>query len=286
MMRNALKRLLPQPVKAWVRRVLARPSVYYGRKALQTYREWLFKSYKPKYLANKADLMKDFAMHESLFESSTENFKEIVAPYVSEFRWSLGRLYNGAFVSIDPELYYSMIRRYRPNLIIEIGAGNSTHFATDAIRKNHSGRIISIDPEPRRALPESVDHILAKVEDVSLDLFSELKGNDILFIDSSHTTAEARYHCEHILPRLDKGVVIHHHDFTFPYEIYYGDDPVEFGEPDVLLEFYAANRDKFEALVCASYVRYREPELVNRLIKSYKWNPLRIPGSLWVRKQS
>ena len=255
MIRNVVKKIVPQSARAKFRAFLAKPSVHYLRKALQTYRKWLFKSYKSKYQADRAHLMKDFAVHEGLFESSAENFKEIVAPYVSEFRWSLGRLYNGAFVSIDPELYYSMIRRYRPNLIIEIGSGHSTQFATDAIARNQSGRIISIDPEPRRALPESVDHKLAKVEDVSLDLFSELKENDILFIDSSHTTEEARYHCEHILPTLARGVVIHHHDFMFPYDIYFGDDPELFGEPDVLLEFYTANRDKFEALVCESYVR-------------------------------
>ena len=82
-----------------------------------------------------------------------------------------------------------------------------------------------------------------------------------------------------------QGVVIHHHDFTFPYDIYYGDDPLEFAEPDVLLDFYAARIDAFEILVCASYVRYVDPQLVNRLIKSYRWNKRRVPASLWVRKR-
>ncbi|QLQ06211.1 MAG: class I SAM-dependent methyltransferase [Anaerolineae bacterium] len=113
-----------------------------------------------------------------------------MTPYVSEFKWSVGKLYNGAFVSIDPELYYSMVRHYRPNLIIEIGSGHSTHFAADALQKNRAGRIISIDPEPRRTLPRGVEHIQARVEDVGRDIFANLHANDILFIDSSHTAEE------------------------------------------------------------------------------------------------
>jgi hypothetical protein len=285
MMRGLIKKILPQFVEEKVKDILQQPSLYYMRRTVQTYREWLFKSYSPKYQVDEAPLMKSFCQYESLFESSADNFKEIVTQYVSEFRWSVGRIYNGSFVSIDPELYYSVIRHYRPGLIIEVGSGHSTHFAADALRMNRGGRIISIDPEPRTSLPQTVNHMRAKVEDVSTDMFADLQENDILFIDSSHTAEEAHYHCRQILPRLGKGAIIHHHDFTFPYEIYYGDDPLVFGEPDVLLDFYAANRDAFEVLVCASYVRFLAPQLVRRLITSYRWNPRRIPGSLWVRKQ-
>lgn len=285
MMRNLVEKMLPQFVKARVKDILRQPSLYYKLRTVQTYRDWLFRSYNPKYQVDEAALMEDFSQYESLFESSVENFEAIVTPYVSEFRWSMGRIYSGAFVSIDPELYYSVIRHYRPSLIIEVGSGHSTHFAADALRMNQGGRIISIDPEPRRTLPRSVNHMQAKVEEVSTDIFTDLRENDILFIDSSHTTEEARYHCKQILPRLGKGVIIHHHDFTFPYDIYYRDDPLVFGEPDVLLGFYAANKDAFEVLVCASYVRFLDPQLVRRLIKSYRWNTRRIPGSLWVRKQ-
>lgn len=284
-MRNLVKKMLPQFVQARVKDILRHPSLYYMRRTVHTYREWLFKSYSPKYQADEAAFMENFSQHESLFESSVENFKAIVTPCVSEFAWSVGRIYNGAFVSIDPELYYSVIRHYRPSLIIEIGSGHSTHFAADALRMNRGGRIISIDPEPRRTLPQSVTQMQAKVEDVGTDIFADLQANDILFIDSSHTAEEARYHCKQILPRLRKGVIIHHHDFMFPYHIYYRDDPLVFGEPDVLLDFYAANEDAFRVLVCASYVRFLDPQLVRRLIKSYRWNTRRIPGSLWARKR-
>lgn len=281
-----LKRILPQPLKERVKHIIAQPSFCYLRAAAKTYRQWLCRTYSPRYQADRAPLMRNFADYEALFEASESNFEAVITPYVSEFKWFVGRVYNDAFVSIDPELYYSMIRQYKPNLIIEIGSGHSTHFAMDAIRMNQTGHVISIDPKPRRSLPRSVEHIKAKVQDVGADVFEALGENDVLFIDSSHTTEEALYHCQQILPNLAKGVIVHHHDFTYPYEICYQDDPVIFGEPHVLLEFYDANKDSFEIVVSASYTRFRNPQLVNRLIKSYRWNPLRVPGSLWTRKKS
>ena len=286
MILNLARKILPQSIRRRVRHVLAHPSFFYAQMAARVYRQWLHKTYPPKYQVDKVPMMRNFSDYETLFEASEANFEAVVTPYVSEFRWFVGRIYNEAFVSIDPELYYSMIRQYKPNLITEIGSGHSTHFAMDAVKKNQKGHIISIDPEPRRSLPKSIEHIQAKVEDVSTGIFAALGENDILFIDSSHTAEEALYHCQQILPNLGKGVIIHHHDFTYPYEIYYLGDPVAFGEPDVLLEFYNTNTDLFEIVVSASYVRFRNPQLVNRLIKSYRWNPLRVPGSLWTRKKS
>jgi hypothetical protein len=230
--------------------------------------------------------MSDYSDYAPLFRASESHFETIVLPYVPEFKWFVGKIYNDNFVSVDAELYYSVVRRYSPNVIAEIGSGHSTQFALDAIRVNQRGRIVSIDPEPQRNLPKGVEHIRAKVEDVNRHIFAVLGENDVLFIDSSHTTEEARYHCQEILPNLSQGVIVHHHDFTFPYVCYYHDDPVLFGEPDVLLKYYKANEDSFDILVSASYVRFRNPDLVNRMVKSYRWNPLRIPGSLWVRKRS
>jgi hypothetical protein len=260
-------------------------SLYYATRAAEIVRERLFTRYPVKYQVDKAPLRKDFADYEVLFTESEHNFEAIISPYASEFSWFLGRIYNGAFESIDAELYYAMIRKYRPHLVIEVGSGHSTHFAMDALKRNGSGRMVSIDPKPRIGLPEGVEHTEARVEDIDADVFKNLNENDILFIDSSHLGQEALYHCGQIMPNLGAGVIIHHHDFTYPYSIYYGDDPVRWGEPDVLLRFFMDNRESFEVIVCASYVRFKNAELVNRFIKSYRWNPRRIPGSLWTRKK-
>lgn len=269
-----------------VKHFLKSPSIYYARRTMAICRDRLLGTHPPEYQVDKAPFINNYRKYEPLFRNSEQRFEAIIAPYISEFRWSLGRIYNGAFVSIDPELYYSIIRKYQPNLIIEVGSGHSTHFAMDAIKRNQTGYIISIDPEPQRSLPAGVEHKQMKIENVDLDIFKTLCKNDILFIDSSHTTEETKYHCERILPSLNTGVIVHHHDFTFPFRIYYCNDPTIYSEPDVLLKFYTDNTEAFEVIVCASYVRYKNFGLVNRLIKSYTWNSRRIPGSLWTRKST
>ena len=55
--------------------------------------------------------------------------------------------HNSMFGPGDAEAYYSMIRRFRPKRIIEIGGGNSTLIAHLAVTKN-SGRVEHICVEP------------------------------------------------------------------------------------------------------------------------------------------
>ncbi len=222
--------------------------------------------------------------YEDLFENAEENFKEIVIPFNSEFRWLIGRVYNGTFEAVDVETYYSVVRKYRPKLIIEIGSGHSTYFALDAIKKNGCGSIISITLEPRRRLPKCVKFIQSRVEEVDINIFKRLNENDILFIDSSHITEEALYHIKEILPILNSGVIIHHHDILYPYKHHHKNDPTIFAEPDVILNFYLENKNDYKIITSASYVAYRNLELVKKSVKSFNWDLTRCPGSLWVRK--
>lgn len=256
---------------------------HYLQRMARMYRLRLFKNYPP-YRGKGMPLVPKFSRYEILFKSSEKNFERVITPYLQEFKWSIGRLYNASFESVDAELYYSMIRKYQPHLIIEIGSGYSTYFAGDALKKNGFGEIVCIDPEPRRNLPKKVRHVVQKVEKVDLAVFRKLAKNDILFIDSSHATEEAKYHVNKILPSLEKGVLVQHHDFFFPYALYWQNNRKTFGEPNVLLDFYWENQKCFQMVVCNSYVRDKNPELVSKLIKSFTWEPTRLPGSLWTRK--
>jgi len=234
-------------------------------------------------------LLDEYEKYESLFERAGENFKEIITPFTSEYKWLIGRIYNGFFQSVDVELYFSVIRKYQPKLLIEIGSGHSTYFALDAMKKNGRGNIISIDPEPRVRLSKHVKHIGSKVEEVNVNIFKKLSENDIVFIDSSHTTEEAAYHTEEILPILSSGVIIHHHDIFYPYRAYQSNNPTVFGEPDVVLNFYLENRSFYEIITSSSYVVYRNLNLVKDIVRSFDWNSHRsyrmLPSSLYVRKR-
>jgi len=273
------KRFVPKPVRGMYWSFLNYPIVYYTKRTLAMY----FKSGQQDLLP--VTLLDSYKEYEHLFSDCEKNFQTIVMPYIHEFKWLLGRVYNGEFESVDVELYYSCIRKYQPNFIIEIGSGHSTCFALDAIKKNGKGNIICIDPEPRRKLPKYVKHIKSKVEDVDIDIFKTLGSNDILFIDSSHTTQEAVYHTKEILPSLNPGVIIHHHDFLYPYNVYHQNNSTVFGEPDVLLRFYMDNKESYKIITSASYVRYRNLGLTKKLIKSFNWDSGRIPGSLWTKKE-
>ena len=277
-MRNSYKKYIPLCIRNIVREFLNISGFYYARKTLSMYNEG------GKHGVCKRPILDNYKEYEGLFEKAEENFMEIIAPFRSEFRWQIGRIYNGTFESVDVETYYSVIRKYKPRLIIEIGSGHSTWFALDAMKRNGRGSIISISVEPRRKLPKCVEYIQSRVEDVDSSIFKRLDKDDILFIDSSHTTEEATYHIKEILPVLKSGLIIHHHDILYPYRHYHQDNATIFGEPDVILDFYLKNGDDYKIITSTSYVPYRNPELVKELVKSFNWDLTRCPGSLWARK--
>src|SRR5215831_8943915 len=67
---------------------------------------------------------------------------------------------NDQFSHSDASLYFSLIRRFRPSRIVEVGAGHSTKLAARAVRANGSGRILCIDPHA----PAWLDRLDAPIE--------------------------------------------------------------------------------------------------------------------------
>lgn len=280
-----LKNYIPSAILREISAIYFYPRVIFLRRALRLYYLKLIKSREKIDLKGTYPTMPNFKEYEEMFVNSYDNYCRIVTPFISEFNWFIGRLYNFWFQTVDAELYYSIIRYYRPRTIVEIGSGYSTFFAMDAVKANEDyGKVICIDPEPRRDLPENCEKIKAKVEDIDTDIFRNLKENDILFIDSSHTTEEAMYHTREILPILQKGVICHHHDFFFPFSIYFRNDKTLFKEPDLLLDFYRNNRNSFEVISSNSYIAYLDRSLLEELIKSYRYPTTIVPNSLWARK--
>lgn len=123
---------------------------------------------------------------------------------------------------------YGMIMLNKPKHIIEIGSGFSTSVMLDTNEHcfNNEINIECIEPRPQRLkeLLKESDNILIHendLQEMSLDLFSKLEPNDILFIDSSHvmkTGSDVSYELFEILPMLPKGVYIHFHDVFWPFE--------------------------------------------------------------------
>lgn len=128
----------------------------------------------------------------------------------------------------DAAALYGMIMLNKPKHIIEIGSGFSTSVILDTNEYcfNNEINIECIEPRPKRLkdlLKESDNIVIHEndLQEMSLDLFSKLQQNDILFIDSSHvikTGSDVSYELFEILPMLPKGVYIHFHDIFWPFE--------------------------------------------------------------------
>lgn len=203
-------------------------------------------------------------------------------------------LKNTYFVSVDAEILYCMIRHFKPRRIFEIGSGHSTYLAAQAVRQNEtegfSCELAAFEPYPNDVLKEGFPGLSrlveTRIENVSLSEFSSLEANDILFVDSSHSLKiGSDVHCEflEIIPRLQKGVIIHVHDIFLPVE--YPKEWVlndhKFYNEQYLLQAFLAFNDSFEVLWAGSFMHLKHPQRLRAAFKSYDYGS---PGSFWMRK--
>jgi hypothetical protein len=155
---------------------------------------------------------------------------------------------NNWFSSVDARLLYATIAAYRPAKIVEIGSGNSTRFARQAIKDfGLQTELVCVDPQPRVGIESVADRIhRASLLDVQGDEFSRLQRNDILFLDGSHLVANGtdctRFFLE-ILPEIPAGVFIHVHDIHLPFEYSEGMSKMFFAEQYLLASALIYNSD-------------------------------------------
>jgi hypothetical protein len=229
--------------------------------------------------------------------------KEVVARYEQEFRTRGGKGFGFdsgqllSFAPINALVLYSFIRHYRPRRIIEIGSGRSTIIAAEAVRSNtcdgHPCQYMVIEPFPgeqlRRGMP-GVDALLEqKAEDVPLEVFSALKDNDILFIDSSHTVkvlGDVNHLYLRVLPRIGKGVIVHIHDIFFPLDYrphHFEAKAKQIWQEQYLLHAFLVYNSEFEVLLSNSYLHHKHRRELVELFPWYDQN--RLPSSFWMRRR-
>jgi predicted O-methyltransferase YrrM len=209
-----------------------------------------------------------------------------------DFRFYLG---NVGFGAVDAEILFCMIRYFKPKTIFEIGSGYSTLLAADALSGNRRdgspGKLIAIEPYPPEflstSIPEEVELLRQPVQKVALAQFEALRGNDILFIDSSHVCnigSDVQYEILEILPQLKPGVLIHMHDIFLP-----GEYPKEwvldrhlFWNEQYIVQAFLCFNDRFEILWAGQWMHVTHPELLVKAFSSYQSGVS--PGSLWFRR--
>ncbi|MHA1381532.1 MAG: class I SAM-dependent methyltransferase [Candidatus Helarchaeota archaeon] len=201
---------------------------------------------------------------------------------------------NGSFLSGDAEYLYNMIRLFKPSKIIEVGSGNSTLMARNAIKKNisesndYTCEHICIEPYEQEWLENiGVKVIRKKVEELDISLFEGLNANDILFIDSSHiirSQGDVLFLYLEVLPNLNKGVLVHIHDIFSPKD--YLDEwfGKYFWNEQYLLEAFLTLNREFRIVGATNYLSHKYYEQFSSKCPIFKQQKGREPGSFWMLK--
>lgn len=203
-------------------------------------------------------------------------------------------LNNGAFESGDAEYWYQLIRLKKPKKIFEIGSGNSTLMAINAIQKNkkenadYKCKHVCIEPYEMPWLEKTeVTVIREKVENVDISFFSELGEGDILFIDSSHIIrpeGDVLFEYLQLLPTLKKGVIVHVHDIFSPRnypEVWLRDD-VRFWNEQYLLEAFLTHNASWDVIGSLNYLHHNHYEELKKVCPFLTQD--REPGSFYLQK--
>ena len=178
---------------------------------------------------------------------------------------------NGYFTSPDAEVLYTVVREHRPRTVIEVGSGHSTRLIRQALADGGmSGRLVSIDPVPRRDLGQLADeHYLSPVESLrDQAAFAALRAGDILFVDSSHVVRTANdvvFLFLQVVPELRPGVLVHVHDIFLPYD-YPADWIVERGwdwSEQYLIQALLTENRSYDVLWAGHYLQRTWPEFAD-----------------------
>lgn len=204
---------------------------------------------------------------------------------------------NDYFESGDAEFFYSMIRRLKPRMLVEVGSGFSSLLAVEAIATNRlqnpdfTCRHVCIEPFERPWLQQlQVELIRTPVERCDNSLFLELQADDILFIDSSHVIRpQGDVLCQYleILPMLRPGVFVHVHDIFTPRD-YLPEWLLEknlFWNEQYLVEAFLSFNTTFEIVGALNYLKHHHlTELAAKFPVFARQSDGREPGSLWLRR--
>lgn len=201
---------------------------------------------------------------------------------------------NDSFGSGDAEYWYQLIRLKKPKRISEVGSGNSTLMAINAIRKNqeenpdYKCKHVCIEPYEMPWLEKTgVSVLRKKVEDIEISFFSELGEDDILFIDSSHIIrpeGDVLFEYLELIPRLNKGVIVHVHDIFSPrnYLNQWLISEVRFWNEQYLLEAFLSHNSSWKIIGSINYLHHRHYEKL-KIVCPFL-TPAREPGSFYIQR--
>ena len=200
----------------------------------------------------------------------------------------------------DAQSMYSMVRKYKPKRIVEIGSGWSTLMIDKAIEMNYresEGKEIQevhicIEPYEMPWLEKCpVKVIRERVETVDKKVFDQLESGDMLIIDSSHMIrpqGDVVVEYLQILPLLKKGVLVHIHDIFTPrdYPEHWLTEWNLFWNEQYLLEAFLTCNKEFRIILAMNYLMHHHRELLNEKFPAMKKAPKKYQNAaFWIRKE-
>lgn len=202
---------------------------------------------------------------------------------------------NDFYSYTDGIILYSMMRKFMPKRIIEIGSGFSSALMLDTNELFFDNKINFLFIEPNAERLQSLlkpsdilntQIIRTDVQNISINKFKELEANDILFVDSSHvakTGSDVNHILFNILPQLQQGVLVHFHDIFYPFEyvkewIFKG---ISWNESYFIRAFLMYN-DQFKIKLFSHYLHLLYKNNFKNMPLCYKNHG----GNLWTQKSS
>ncbi len=230
-------------------------------------------------------------------DEQVSNLKAICLPFQKEtiasefYRAADQRSLGPGYGFIEGQALHCVVRHFKPQRIIEVGSGFSTHCIVKACELNRletmeSCEVTSIEPYPSQAVRNlSQIHLIEKqVQTVPTTIFEGLRENDFLFIDSSHTVktgSDVNFLILEVLPRLHSGVIVHFHDIYLPYD--YGRTAdrtyLHWSETSLLHAFLIFN-ERARIIASLSMLHYECKDELKALFPEY--SPQQDQNGLWI----
>lgn len=254
--------------------------------------------------ADLADRRSDLAGIELDLERQLRFVRDELEPFVREWNpprhgdAAAGRFFldNSAYQSVDAEILYALIRRFRPRRIVELGSGFSTLAAGEACVRNAADAdapyYAVFDPFPRGTIvPAGVAWLTRRetlrAQDVPLAEFDALAANDVLIVDTTHTVklgGDVNRIVLDVLPRLAPGVFVHFHDVFLPWDYHpqlLADG--RFYTEQYLLQAYLAENPHWEILFAAHALMREHRAELEKLVPSFMGSD-HYPLAFWMRR--
>ncbi|MES2493646.1 MAG: class I SAM-dependent methyltransferase [Pseudomonadota bacterium] len=195
----------------------------------------------------------------------------------------------------DGEIYYSLVRHFKPKRIIEIGSGSSTQLALAAIKANAEENsadtcaLTCVEPYENSWIDDTAATLVReRVEDLDLSLFDQLGAGDFLFIDSSHVIrphGDVTREFLQILPRLKSGVIVHIHDIFTPrdYPDFWVKQERRLWNEQYLLEAWLSGNPDAEIICALNWLKHNHFNALADACPMLRRNADAEPGSFWMR---